>query len=276
MRLLKAQNTNLRNIYGKGVKYDVDDQVIVDSTNVMLVPKGTGDVFYAPGTSGNQRPVSPTNGHIRYNTDTNEFEGYQNGAWRKFRFKEPNQNPGITVQTLGYGDAVEVFFGPLNSGDTDYPVPVDEQNILVFVENVYQLPTTNYSLFQNPALTNTIASIVSTGATTVIQTATNHGYSADDLVYIEDVDSGGDNCENLNTPGASPTSFNIASIPAANQIEVEVDTTGGGVGNYVAGSGTVKRASSIDGQFYPDGWYLQFTSAVDLSKPVTVLHNFDK
>ena len=39
MRLIKAQNTNLRNIYGKGVKYDVDDQVIVDSTNVMLVPK---------------------------------------------------------------------------------------------------------------------------------------------------------------------------------------------------------------------------------------------
>ncbi len=33
MRLLKAQNTNLRNIKGKGVKYDVNDQVILDSTN---------------------------------------------------------------------------------------------------------------------------------------------------------------------------------------------------------------------------------------------------
>ena len=41
MRLLKAQNTNLRNIYGKGIKYDINGQVIIDSTNVMLVPKGT-------------------------------------------------------------------------------------------------------------------------------------------------------------------------------------------------------------------------------------------
>jgi len=275
MRLIKAQNTNLRNIYGKGVKYDIDDQVIMDSTNSVLVPKGTTATRPANAASEN-------GGHLRFNTtldgagETIGFEVYYDNAWRRLRFKEPNQNPGIVKQTLGFGDAVETFFGPLDSQDPDYPVPAAAQNIFVFVENVYQLPDTNYTLFQNPALTNTIASIVSTGATTVIQTATNHGYSADDLVYIEDVDSGGDNCENLNTPGASPTSFNIASIPAANQIEVEVDTTGGNTANYVASSGTVKRASSIDGQFYPDGWYVQFTSAVDLSKPVTVLHNFDK
>ena len=54
MRLLKAQNTNLRNIYGKGVKYDVDNQVIVDSENVMLIPKGTEA----------QRPATPNNGHM--------------------------------------------------------------------------------------------------------------------------------------------------------------------------------------------------------------------
>ena len=58
MRLIKAQNTNLRNIYGKGVKYDVNDQVILDSTNVVLLPKGTTD----------QRTNSPVNGHMRYNT----------------------------------------------------------------------------------------------------------------------------------------------------------------------------------------------------------------
>ena len=56
---MKAQNTNLRNIYGKGVKYDINGQVIIDSTNTMLVPKGTEA----------QRPSSPVNGHIRYNTD---------------------------------------------------------------------------------------------------------------------------------------------------------------------------------------------------------------
>jgi len=141
MRLLKAQNTNLRSIYGKGVKYDINDQVIVDSENVMLIPKGTQA----------QRPNSPTNGHMRYNTDDDQFEVYQNGAWRELRFKEPNQDPGIHQQNLGNGDAVETVFGPLDSTDPDFPVPAAPQNILVFVENVFQISITNYDIVQNPS-----------------------------------------------------------------------------------------------------------------------------
>lgn len=140
MRLLKAQNTNLRSITGKGVKYDINDQVIVDSDNVMLIPKGTES----------ERPESPTNGHMRYNTDDNEFEFYVNGAWREVRYKEPNQ-VGITQQNLGNGDASETVFGPLDSGDADFPVPAAAQNILVFVENVFQISGTNYTLVQNPS-----------------------------------------------------------------------------------------------------------------------------
>lgn len=179
MRLIKAQNTNLRNIYGKGVKYDVDDQVIVDSTNVMLVPKGTEA----------QRPTSPNNGHIRYNTDDDQFEAYQNGAWRELRFKEPNQDPGITQQNLGNGDATETVFGPLNSGDADYPVPAAAQNVLVLVENVFQVSGTNYTLEQS---------------------------------------------DGTNVPSVGPN-------PP-----------------------------------YAAGWYIVFSSAPDLAKPITVLHNFDK
>ena len=40
-------------------------------TGFMLIPKGTTA----------ERPVSPVNGEMRYNTDTNQFEGYQGGAW---------------------------------------------------------------------------------------------------------------------------------------------------------------------------------------------------
>ena len=139
MRLIKAQTTNLRSIYGKGVKYDVNDLITVDSNNSMIVPRGlTGE-----------RPSSFVNGMIRYNTSDNQFEAYQNGAWRELRFKEPNQDPGITQQNLGNGDATETVFGPLASGDTDYPVPAAAQNILVFVENVFQISTTNYTLVQS-------------------------------------------------------------------------------------------------------------------------------
>ena len=40
----------------------------------------TGYVLISKGTTA-QRPVSPVNGYIRYNTDNNQFEGYANGAW---------------------------------------------------------------------------------------------------------------------------------------------------------------------------------------------------
>jgi hypothetical protein len=141
MRLLKAQNTNLRSIYGKGVKYDVNDQVIVDSNNVMLVPKGT---------SG-ERPSSPVSGHLRYNTTLNELEVYSESEWRSVRYKEPNNDPGIIQQNLGNGDATETVFGPLNSQDpnTDYTAPAAAQNVLVFVENVFQVSGTNYTLEQS-------------------------------------------------------------------------------------------------------------------------------
>jgi hypothetical protein len=146
MRFIKRQSTNLRSLAGKGVHYDINDLVILDSTNSVLLPTGT---------SG-ERTASAVNGRVRYNTsldgDGNEIgvEIYYNG-WRRIRFKEPNANPGIQVQTLGVGDAVEDTFGILDSGDPDYPAPAAAQNVLVFIENVYQLPGTNYTLVQNPS-----------------------------------------------------------------------------------------------------------------------------
>jgi len=65
MRLLKGQNTNSRNIYGRGLQVDTLDQVIADSTNSIRIPYGT--------TS--QRPTTPTNGQLRYNSTLNKFEG---------------------------------------------------------------------------------------------------------------------------------------------------------------------------------------------------------
>lgn len=138
MRLIKAQTTNLRNIKGSGVKQDIINNTVIDTEKAMLVAKGTEA----------ERPTTPINGYLRYNTDVNEFEFYQNTAWRKVRYKEPN-SVGITQQNLGNGDAIETVFGPLASGDADYPIPAAAQNVLVFVENVFQISTTNYTLEQS-------------------------------------------------------------------------------------------------------------------------------
>ena len=267
MRLIKAQNTNLRNIYGKGVKYDVNDQIILDSTNTVLVPSGTTA----------QRPSSPVNGHMRYNTTDARFEIYENNKWDGLKVAAPSTTAPVTQQNLGSGDAVETIFGPLASGDPFYPVPAAAQNILVFVENVFQISGTNYTLVQNPGAQNTITNIVSVGATTVIETATAHGFTTDDLIYVSGVESTIDDAvENLNTDdSSSPGSHTITSIPSSTRIEIAVDTAGGNLANYVAGTGFILKSGTSTGPYLP-GYYLQFTSAPDLDKPVTVLHNFDK
>lgn len=149
MRLLKRQTTNLRSIAGKGVQYDINDQVIVDSSNSMRLP--TGNTASRPGESGVVTGAS--SGQIRYNTTTDELESFQDGEWRNLRFKEPNRNPGIIWQNLGVGDAVETVFGELNSQDTEYPVPADSKNILVLIENVLQIPVTNYNIRQTSEIT---------------------------------------------------------------------------------------------------------------------------
>ena len=45
--------------------------VTCESTGFILVPKGTTA----------ERPVTPVEGEIRYNTDTAQFEGYADGDW---------------------------------------------------------------------------------------------------------------------------------------------------------------------------------------------------
>jgi hypothetical protein len=148
MKFLKKSQINFRNVSDNSIAIQIDGEVTMDTPNVLLMPKG----------STAQRPTSPVTGHIRYNTTTNEVEVYQGSTatWKPLSYKEPKT---ITVQTFGPGDAVETKFGPLDSGWSsayttagygNYTVPISLNNIFVIVENVIQIPTTNYSLEENP------------------------------------------------------------------------------------------------------------------------------
>ena len=167
MKFLKKLQLAKKNLTDDRIAVDANSLVYFESTNAMKLPIGTTN--QQPGQSGNTI-TSPANGMVRYNSSTNQLEAYQNSAWRNVRFKEATT---ITQQSAGTGDGTETKFGPLS------PIPTAAQNVLVLVENVMQIATTNYTLVQNPG-----------------------GYAA--------------------------------------------------------------------------GWYISFTSAVPLGKPVTVLHGFDK
>lgn len=146
MRFLKQQNLNKFRRTDRTVSYDSFGQINLKSTASLLLPSGTS----------NQEPVSPVNGEIRYNTSTNEIEAYSNGSWRALRYKEPTQ---ITVQSLAIGDYVTTIFGPItptsagnypnSNGITVYGTNYGA-NIMVFIENVYQIFSINYTLVQNP------------------------------------------------------------------------------------------------------------------------------
>lgn len=271
MRLLKAQNTNLRNIYGAGIRYDVNGQVIIDSSNTLIVPKGTTA----------ERPATSIPGSLRYNTTDNRFELYEAGSWHGVRNTSPSTTAPVNVQTLAFGDQSETIFGPLDSGDPFFPVPAAAQNILVFVENVYQLPVTNYTLVQNPGGPYIIVSIDSIDGATgypTVTTATAHGLTNDSLVAASGVELPGDSdpLENLNIGDDSSSPGSVAvTVVSTTQVTIHVDCSTGVTGNYVANSGKLYKAGSSTGAYLP-GTYIQFNSAPDLDKPISVIHNLDK
>ena len=162
MRYLKRQSTNKRLLNGKGLIYTQYETIEAQSTGAFLVPKGTQV----------QRPVTPIEGQLRFNTTLRQLEVYESlggGApvWKQFRLSEP-QN--IVVQNLSNGDDTEVNFGNLDDGfGSGLGYPTASENVLVMVENVLQIPNTNYTLTQNPCdvNSNTISAVANYSATGV-------------------------------------------------------------------------------------------------------------
>jgi hypothetical protein len=115
-------------------------------TGAVRLPKGT--TAQRPDLSL-VRTLGGADGFIRYNTDNDSvtgspigIEAYVDGVWEVVRA------PGaaaITKQTLGPGDGTETVFGTLNR------IPASANNIIVLVENVFQIPDTNFTLEQSSA-----------------------------------------------------------------------------------------------------------------------------
>lgn len=170
MRFLKRQTLDRRTANNTSL-YSDDARA-----NVYVSPVGAGSLVLPNGTTA-QQPASPSTGMMRYNTTTNEVEVYQSSAWRSLRYKEPGL---ITQQNLGAGDGLTVYFGPLSpapattaqSGVT-WSTAQMATNMLVIVDNVLQLSSTNYSVTQNPTLiagdqyTPALLNVLAPAATTV-------------------------------------------------------------------------------------------------------------
>jgi len=134
-----------------------------------------------PSGPDSERPLranwynNEESGLIRYNTDGDALEVLTNGTWIQLKAKQPaditiqrfGAAPGNTFDTdedtyidtepndndTGYlepgtstfVDGVQIYFGPIMER-TNKLSPKSAANIMVYVENVFQIPYTNYRL----------------------------------------------------------------------------------------------------------------------------------
>jgi hypothetical protein len=221
MKFLKTKNISQFSINDRALIYypagnGPGNRVVVNANGGMMLPKGT--TAQRPQLTSVRQPTD-ANGTIRYNTTIPALEAYVGGAW--VTVASPFA-AAITKQTLGPGDGAATIFGPLNSTYApSYAASAD--NVLVLVENVMQISTTNFGIFQNPSTTGTGAEINATALSSA-----NNGTS-----YV--------------ITAVGSTTF--TSFGAAANTQGTVFTKSGGT---PTGTGKVREA----------GYYLSFTSAV--------------
>lgn len=245
MRYLRQQVLNRRAPYDQRLFVDMTDSIVMNSTNNLLVPKGDGST---------NRPVSPVNGMVRYNTTLNELEVYQASTWRSISFKESTK---IIQQTLGPIDGYSYFYGKLNDAYNPSNVSSNNdnfggQNILVFVGNVFQIFTTNYTITQNPTATVNLSAQANSGTTTLT-------FASTATIPTGSIVSG----------SARFQANTTATVTNATTVTLDKATTGGDITSTTPITFTS-----------PVGYYLNFTSDAQYSgivgQTITVLHGFDR
>jgi hypothetical protein len=138
MKFLKQKNISKYSLTDQTLFTNHYGRAVMGLSGGLRLPQGT--TAQRPQTSGVRYPGNASefaDGTIRYNLDTNSLEALIAGVWEVVRA------PGattITKQTLGPGNDVDVNFGPLTL------TPSSADNIIVLVENVMQISTTNYTL----------------------------------------------------------------------------------------------------------------------------------
>jgi len=265
MRYLRRQTLNRRAAYDNSLYVDTNGSVIMDTRTALKLPNGFGDPTMPSGGFGdadNERPVAPQNGMMRYNETTLDIEVYQGDTWRALRYRESGE---ITQQTLGVGDGDTVYFGPLN------PAPPDISqrgytwtgaNLLVIVENVIQLHTTNYTVEQNPTFSaetyhGTLSRTELTTATrlyfnTSLQTTGASGSSTTaTLTFAAQPAAPFSIGETILVTGMTPYGYNgEAVVTACNETSVSyVNTTTGSqtVAGTITSANTIYPAVDITG-----------------------------
>lgn len=205
-----------------------------------------------PSGPQSTRPAVYKNGQIRYSQTLQELEAYINGTWEIIR---TIRQPSISYKSYSNANYLNTIFGPLDY-NTDITKP---QNVLVFVENVPQLPDTsnipgsnisgNFKLTYTPTVVTNLSAPVVQGAITL------------NLLSLQDV-AGGIN-QRVSGAGITPGTV-VQSITSTitNTIRISSPTTS-----------AIATTSNITFTF-STGTYVQFTGPAP-SKTVYTIQGYD-
>lgn len=289
MKFLKSQNISRYSPSDNTFQVNAAGRAVMDFNGGVMVPKGT--TAERPDVSSVRQPAEgnttyPANGYLRFNTDTNSFEGYINGVWETMA---ASSSAAITKQTLGPGDYSDTIFGPLLTDEkyvTSYSASAD--TLLVLVENVFQLSSTNFTIVQNPSSTGDGAE------EQAIDMVDGSEYVITDLGTTD-----------FTLIGAGWEEAGSFTIGVSYTIEVAGDTDFTAIGAADNNSGTVFTATGVgagtgkalpatytqsagdvftyddtnvsatgDGLVRLSGYYIEFTSAVPLDKYITIFYGY--
>jgi hypothetical protein len=111
------------------------------SISYVLDASGSTDAFRLPQGDTAARPTAAT-GIIRFNAQTGKYEGCQDGS-TYVAFATEGTTPIISKVSATGDGSTSVFTGFFATA------PASVANVLVFIDNVYQEPTENYTISSN-------------------------------------------------------------------------------------------------------------------------------
>lgn len=156
MKFYKRKNLDDNNAKNNSFAATIDEKLITDLSGSMGMPSGT--VAERPSAA------APNLNQVRHNTQLFDLETSVRGTWERIRTVRPAT---IFVQNLGNGNYYSTFFGPLNVG---YQRSYDEgpENIDVYIDNVFQVPYTNYDLSTDPSPAIAVTTATTTASTSIL------------------------------------------------------------------------------------------------------------
>jgi hypothetical protein len=108
------------------------------SIGYVLDASGSTDAFRLPTGNTGERPTAAT-GIIRYNSQTGKYEGCTDGS-TYVEFATAGDTPIFSKATATGDGSTQTFTGFFASA------PANANNVFVYIDNVYQEPTENYTV----------------------------------------------------------------------------------------------------------------------------------